>query len=78
MNLRARTSLTHPLQIAAIPLPAGGVLGVTFCPGKKGDSLHGAPWDRDLRAGSAGSPASTGWCARPGARIPPVPSRHIR
>lgn len=46
-----RTSITHPLQIATIPVcENGGCVGVTFCPGKKGSSVFGAPWDRDLRA----------------------------
>ncbi len=45
-----RTSLTHPLRIDELPcLPhAPGVIGITFCPGKRGDSVHGAPWDRNL------------------------------
>ena len=42
-----RTSQTHPLRID--PLPVGnGQLGLTFCPGKRGDSVYGAPWARDL------------------------------
>jgi len=42
-----RTSKTHPLWID--PLPVGnGQLGLTFCPGKRGDSVYGAPWARDL------------------------------
>lgn len=48
MSRPYRTSVTHPLQVAELPLPDGGVIGVTFCPGKKGDSVYGAPWDRDL------------------------------
>lgn len=44
-----RTSLTHPLQIAAISAGAGlGSVGVTFCPGKRdGHAMTGA-WHRDL------------------------------
>lgn len=42
-----RTSLTHPLRVDAIPV-AAGQLGLTFCPGKHGTSLNGAPWARDL------------------------------
>jgi len=42
-----RTSLTHPIRVDALPV-AGGLLGLTFCPGKHGDSLTGAPWARDL------------------------------
>lgn len=46
----ARTSETHPLQIAALELAnRPGRIGITFCPGKKQlDALTGA-WDRDLR-----------------------------
>ena len=43
----ARTSVTHPLRIDTLPV-GNGSLGITFCPGKKGDSAHGAPWARDL------------------------------
>ena len=44
-----RTSLTHPIRVDSLPI-AGGLLGLTFCPGKHGDSLNGAPWARDLEA----------------------------
>lgn len=44
-----RTSLTHPLRIATIPAGEnGGRVGITFCPGKKGPSVYGMPWDRDV------------------------------
>ena len=45
-----RTSLSHPLQIGAVPCApwAQGTIGITFCPGKWGDSLYGRPWQRDL------------------------------
>ena len=42
-----RTSITHPLRIDDLPL-GNGRLGITFCPGKKGESVFGAAWDRDL------------------------------
>ena len=42
-----RTSLSHPLHIATLPIEMGAV-GVTFCPGKQGDSVFGAPWARDV------------------------------
>lgn len=42
-----RTSITHPLRIDNLAL-GNGRLGITFCPGKKGDSVFGAAWDRDL------------------------------
>lgn len=47
----ARTSASHPLQIAELRVGRlRGRLGVTFCPGKQGDSVFGAPWQRDLAA----------------------------
>lgn len=42
-----RTGTSHPLRIADLPL-ANGRLGITLCPGKKGKSVFGAHWDRDL------------------------------
>lgn len=46
-TVKPRTSLSHPLLIATLPVGLGAV-GVTFCPGKQGDSVFGAPWARDL------------------------------
>ncbi len=44
-----KTSQSHPLIINQAPIPeAGGVIGLTFCPGKKGDSMYSGRWDRDL------------------------------
>ena len=43
----ARTSISHPLRVDDLPV-GNGSIGITFCPGKKGDSVFGAPWDRDL------------------------------
>jgi ADP-ribosyl-[dinitrogen reductase] hydrolase len=45
-----RTSLTHPLQIAAVtpPAPHAGRIGITFCPGKRQASSATGGWDRDL------------------------------
>ncbi len=45
----AHTSLSHPLQIAAVrPWTGAGRIGVTFCPGKtQAEALTGA-WERDL------------------------------
>ena len=45
-----RTSASHPLQIAEIPLAEGGVIGVTFCPGKQQVQAMTGPWARDLQA----------------------------
>ncbi len=42
-----RTSTSHPLRIDSLPI-GNGHLGLTLCPGKKGDSVFGAGWDRDL------------------------------
>jgi ADP-ribosyl-[dinitrogen reductase] hydrolase len=45
----ARTSHTHPLQIAEVQLaPDYGRIGVTFCPGKKQVAAFTGSWDRDL------------------------------
>jgi len=44
-----RTSISHPLHIATVPLEDGAI-GLTFCPGKQGSSVFGAPWQRDLQA----------------------------
>jgi ADP-ribosyl-[dinitrogen reductase] hydrolase len=46
-RMTPRTSLSHPLIIANLPVGSGAV-GVTFCPGKRGDSVFGAPWARDV------------------------------
>ena len=44
-----RTSLTHPLQIAAVAAaPALGRVGVTFCPGKRDSHAMTGQWDRNL------------------------------
>ena len=37
-----RTSQTHPIRVDAVPV-RHGLLGLTFCPGKHGDSLNGGP-----------------------------------
>jgi ADP-ribosyl-[dinitrogen reductase] hydrolase len=43
-----KTSTTHPLRIDFVVTPGRGLIGMTFCPGKKQrDALHGT-WDRDL------------------------------
>lgn len=49
MNARVRTSRSHPLRIDEIALPfLRGRIGLTLCPGKRGESLLGARWERDL------------------------------
>ena len=47
MSRRIKTSVTDPLWIASLPV-GGGTLGLTLCPGKRGSSLSGAWWERDL------------------------------
>lgn len=44
-----RTSQDHPLRIGEVRLPhVAGRIGITFCPGKKGESFAGPDWDRDM------------------------------
>lgn len=44
-----RTSLTHPLEIAAVSAGPGlGRIGMTFCPGKYDPHAMTGAWDRDL------------------------------
>lgn len=48
-NPGVRTSLTHPLRIDKVKAgDAGGLIGITFCPGKCGDGNAGHRWERDL------------------------------
>jgi hypothetical protein len=45
----ARTSHTHPLQIAEVRAsPSHGRIGITFCPGKHDHFAHTGAWERDL------------------------------
>lgn len=45
----ARTSQTHPLQIAEVSAsPSHGRIGITFCPGKCDLFAHTGAWERDL------------------------------
>lgn len=47
--MSARTSLSHPLQIAELAaLPAAGRIGITFCPGKHDRAAATGAWARDL------------------------------
>lgn len=48
---RARTSQTHPLQIAEVRAsPLYGRVGITFCPGKHDPAAATGAWARDLDA----------------------------
>ncbi len=45
----ARTSWTHPLQIAEVRAsPSHGRIGITFCPGKHDNAAATGAWARDL------------------------------
>lgn len=47
----AKTSESHPLKIDPVGIRDGqGVIGLTFCPGKKHQGLYSGAWRRDLRA----------------------------
>lgn len=44
-----RTSSSFPLRIDAVDANnSGGMIGMTICPGKCGDSQFGAAWNRDM------------------------------
>ena len=45
--MTVRTSESDPLLIASLPVGAG-LVGITLCPGKRGGSVFGADWARDL------------------------------
>jgi protein-tyrosine phosphatase len=44
---KIRTSVNDPLRIGGVTAGSGQI-GITLCPGKKGQSVLGAPWERDL------------------------------
>jgi protein-tyrosine phosphatase len=46
--METRTSLTQPLEISVVEPTAGGRIGITICPGRRGDSALGYRWERDL------------------------------
>lgn len=44
-----KTSESHPLEINPVRVPyTEGIIGLTFCPGKKGESMFSGTWDRNL------------------------------
>ena len=45
--MKFRTSESDPLRIAELPVGAG-IVGITLCPGKTGESVFGVDWARDL------------------------------
>ena len=45
-----RTSLSHPLRIDEVTAgDSGGLIGIMFCPGKRGPGSWGYRWERDLK-----------------------------
>ena len=47
--MNSKTSLSHPLEIADLPIgPGQGKIGVTFAPGKYDPSAATGSWNRDL------------------------------
>jgi ADP-ribosyl-[dinitrogen reductase] hydrolase len=44
----AKTSVSHPLRIDIVSAPEGGLIGMTFCPGKHQESAESGTWKRDL------------------------------
>jgi ADP-ribosylglycohydrolase/protein-tyrosine phosphatase len=47
--MNKRDSVASPLRIAAVPIGRNsGVVGITLCPGKRGSSVFGGSWERDL------------------------------
>lgn len=49
--MNERTSVTHPLRIAAVSAGSGfGRIGLTLCPGKYDPKAISGSWDRDLAA----------------------------
>ena len=48
---QAKTSQSHPLRIDPVTIrDCSGVIGLTFCPGKKHSGLYSGAWNRDLGA----------------------------
>lgn len=47
-NRQVKTSLTHPLPLAAVSPLVGGCVLFTMCPGKSQPKAATGPWDRDL------------------------------
>lgn len=43
-----KTSHSHPLKIARVRVPGGGIIGLTLCPGKKHRGQFSGLWNRNL------------------------------
>lgn len=50
MTRPVKTSLTHPLPLAAVHVAGGGQILFTMCPGKIQPNAATGPWNRDLEA----------------------------
>src|SRR6266404_7254070 len=49
--MTAKTSRSHPLRVDSVAIGGlSGVIGLTFCPGKKQRGALSGDWDRDLAA----------------------------
>ena len=51
-----RTSLSDPLHIAALSLPDGGAIGITFCPGKQQAQAQTGAWARAVEVQNCSGP----------------------
>lgn len=47
-SVSPRTSQSSPLRVALLPTASSGQVGLTIAPGKRGPSMSGPPWARDL------------------------------
>jgi protein-tyrosine phosphatase len=47
-NNEIKTSLSHPLRIDSVVAPDGGLIGMTFCPGRQTYGIYSGLWQRDL------------------------------
>ena len=48
MTTQLWTSETHPIYVDWLPVSWPGKMGLTLAPGKRGDSVFGGTWDRDV------------------------------
>lgn len=48
MNARVRTSASDPMRIAELRVGRSGVVGLSFCPGKRFPAADGSQWQRSL------------------------------
>ena len=48
MTRTPKTSISHPLRVDAVVAPGGGLIGMTFCPGKVQPHGFTGSWDRDF------------------------------